>query len=73
MMKLAGGTMASKIDYDEFLEQGRQFKKDCDDNALDKFWANIVNAGQTHPFPIWRVSEILDWVDSGQYTDLMEK
>lgn len=72
MMKLAGGTMASKIDYDEFLEQGRQFKKDCDDSALDKFWANIVNAGQTHPFPIWRVSEILDWVDSGQYADLME-
>lgn len=73
MMKLAGGTMASKIDYDEFLEQGRQFKKDCDESALDKFWASIVNAGQTHPFPIWRVSEILDWVESGQYADLMAK
>ncbi len=73
MMKLAGGTMASKIDYDEFLEQGREFKKNCDESSLDKFWANVVNAGQTHPFPIWRVSEILDWVDSGQYADLMEK
>jgi Zn-dependent protease with chaperone function len=27
MMKLAGGTMASKIDYQEFLEQGKEFQK----------------------------------------------
>src|SRR5690349_5725957 len=73
MMKLSGGTMASKIDYDLFLEQGREFKKTCDESALDKFWANIINAGQTHPFPIWRIGEILDWVESGQYNDLMKK
>jgi Zn-dependent protease with chaperone function len=73
MMKLSGGTMASKIDYDLFLEQGREFKKTCEESALDKFWANIINAGQTHPFPIWRVGEILDWVESGQYNDLMKK
>jgi Zn-dependent protease with chaperone function len=73
MMQLAGGTLASKIDYEEFLEQGREFKKQCDENQLDKFWANVVNAGQTHPFPIWRVSEILEWVESGQYAELMGK
>lgn len=73
MMQLAGGTMASQIDYEEFLEQGREFKRQCDENSLDKFWANVVNAGQTHPFPIWRVSEILDWVESGEYAELMEK
>ncbi len=73
MMQLAGGTAASKIDYDQFLEQGREFKKNYDDKFLDKFWADIINAGQTHPFPIWRVSEILDWVDSGEYAELMEK
>ena len=73
MMKLAGGTFASKIDYELFLEQGRQFQKDCDEKALDKFWANLVNAGQTHPLPVWRVSEILQWVESGQYADLMAK
>jgi Zn-dependent protease with chaperone function len=73
MMKLAGGTSASKIDYEEFLEQGREFKKTCDEKALDKFWATIINAGLTHPFPIWRVSEILDWVETGQYDELMAK
>ncbi len=73
MMKLAGGTMASKIDYDEFLAQGKEFQKNYDEKMLDKFWANILNAGMTHPFPVWRVSEILEWVESGDYDELMKK
>jgi Zn-dependent protease with chaperone function len=73
MMKLAGGTFASKIDYEQFLEQGREFQKNYEEKALDKFWANIINAGLSHPFPVWRVSEILEWVESGQYADLMKK
>lgn len=73
MMKLAGGTFASKIDYEQFLEQGREFQKNYEEKALDKFWANIINAGLSHPFPIWRVAEILEWVEDGQYADLMKK
>ena len=73
MMKLAGGTFASKIDYDQFLEQAREFQKDYDEKKLDRFWADLLNAGLSHPFPIWRVAEILKWVDSGEYNDLMKK
>lgn len=73
MMKLAGGSFASKLDYDQFLEQSKEFKKHCDENQLDNFWANIINAGQTHPFPIWRVSEIIDWYENGNYNDVMKK
>lgn len=73
MMLVAGGTVASRINYEEFLEQGREFKRNYDENKLDKFWADMINAGQTHPFPIWRVSEILDWVESGQYAELVDK
>lgn len=73
MMKLAGGTYASKIDYDLFLEQAREFQKNYDEKGLDRFWADLLNAGLTHPFPIWRVSEILKWVDDGQYQALMNK
>ncbi|MFV0388526.1 MAG: M48 family metallopeptidase [Pyrinomonadaceae bacterium] len=73
MMQLAGGTMASKIDYEQFLEQGREFKKNYDDKFLDRFWADIINAGLTHPFPIWRVSEILDWVDTGGYEKVLNE
>ena len=73
MMKLAGGTFASKIDYEFFLEQGRDFKKNYDAKRLDRFWADVMNSGLSHPFPIWRVAEILEWVETGQYTELMEK
>jgi Zn-dependent protease with chaperone function len=71
MMKLAGGTFASKIDYELFLEQGREFKKNYDEKRLDRFWADAMNAGLSHPFPIWRVAEILTWVETGQYAELM--
>lgn len=73
MMKLAGGTFASKIDYELFLEQGREFQKNYDESALDKFWADIINAGLSHPFPIWRVSEIIKWTESGEYAEVMKK
>lgn len=73
MMKLAGGTFASKIDYDLFLEQGREFKKNYDEKALDRFWADTMNAGLSHPFPIWRVAEILEWSDSDEYKELISR
>ena len=72
MMKLAGGTFASRISYDLFLEQGREFQKNYDAKKLDKFWADIINAGLTHPFPIWRVSEVIKWVESGEYAEVMK-
>ncbi len=73
MMKLCGGTFASKIDYDLFLEQARDFQKNYDEKGLDRFWADLINAGMTHPFPVWRVSEILKWTESGEYDALMKK
>ncbi len=71
MMKLCGGTYASKVDYEQFLAQARDFQKNYDEKALDRFWADIIASGMTHPFPVWRVSEILKWVDSGEYKALM--
>ncbi|HUR97766.1 MAG TPA: M48 family metallopeptidase [Pyrinomonadaceae bacterium] len=72
MMKLAGGTFASKIDYEQFLEQGREFQKNYDEKKLDKFWTDIINAGLSHPFPIWRVSEIIKWTESGEYEEVLK-
>ncbi|HEX8472838.1 MAG TPA: M48 family metallopeptidase [Pyrinomonadaceae bacterium] len=71
MMKLCGGTFASKVDYEQFLQQARDFQKNYDEKALDRFWADIIASGLTHPFPVWRVSEILKWVESGEYARLM--
>ena len=71
MMKLCGGTFASKLDYDEFLAQARDFQKNYDEKTLDRFWADVIASGLTHPFPVWRVSEILKWTESGEYQQLL--
>jgi len=71
MMKLCGGTFASKVDYEQFLAQARDFQKNYDEKALDRFWADVITSGMSHPFPVWRVSEILKWVESGEYKALM--
>ncbi len=71
MMKLCGGTFASKVDYEQFLAQARDFQKNYDEKALDRFWADIITSGMSHPFPVWRISEILKWVESGEYKRLM--
>ncbi len=73
MMKLGGGTFASKIDYDQFLEQAREFQRNYDEKKLDRFWADMLNAGLSHPFPVWRVSEILKWVEGGEYAGVMKQ
>jgi len=73
MMKLCGGTFASKVDYDQFLVQARDFQRNYSEKALDRFWADIVTSGMTHPFPVWRVSEILKWVDEGDYEKVLNQ
>ena len=73
MMKLCGGTFASKVDYELFLEQAREFQANYDKKQLDRFWADIISSGMTHPFPVWRVAEILKWVEGGDYEKLMNR
>jgi Zn-dependent protease with chaperone function len=71
MMKLAGGTYASRVDYEQFLVQARDFQKNYDEKALDRFWADVITTGLSHPFPVWRVAEVLEWVEGGEYKALM--
>jgi Zn-dependent protease with chaperone function len=73
MMKMAGGTFASHVNYEQFLVQARDFQKNYDEKALDRFWADVITSGLSHPFPVWRVSEVLKWVESGEYKALMSE
>jgi hypothetical protein len=55
------------------LEQAKEFQKNYDEKNLDRFWADIINAGLSHPFPVWRISEILKWVEDGEFAEVMKK
>lgn len=74
MLKLAGGLMAGRsVNYEAFVEQAREFDKKYEERMVDKFWTIIAASGRTHPFPVWRVAEILKWVESGEYDRLLER
>ncbi|MGQ9897341.1 MAG: M48 family metallopeptidase [Acidobacteriota bacterium] len=73
MMKLAGGTLTSRLNHEEFIAQARAFDQRNESNFVDRFWTWQIASGRTHPFPIWRVSEILKWIEGEDgYKKLMK-
>lgn len=74
MLKLAGGLMAGRqVNHEAFIEQAREFDRLYEERMVDKFWTIIAASGRTHPFPVWRVAELLKWVESGAYGELMTR
>jgi Zn-dependent protease with chaperone function len=74
MCKLAGGLMAGRtVNHEAFIQQARDFDRYYRERMADKIWTIIAASGRTHPFPVWRVAEILKWVESGSYGKVLEK
>jgi Zn-dependent protease with chaperone function len=74
MLKLAGGLMAGRtVNHEAFVEQAREFDRKYEERMVDKFWTIIAASGRTHPFPVWRVAEILKWVEAGEYEAVMAR
>lgn len=63
LTKLAGGNLNDQLSLDAFIQQAREFDKAYDENFLDKFWTLVLAAQSSHPFPVWRISEILKWTE----------
>jgi len=74
MIKMAGAPRKffNRIDRDGFIEQAREFKG-YDYDALDKVGKTLLIIGSTHPWTVMRASEILHWVESGEYNEVIEK
>lgn len=74
MLKLAGGLMAGRsVNQEAFVEQAREFDRTYEERMVDKFWTIIAASGRTHPFPVWRVAEILKWVEAGDYDRVLAR
>ncbi|PKL78583.1 MAG: peptidase M48 [Candidatus Melainabacteria bacterium HGW-Melainabacteria-1] len=61
LTKLAGGNLNDELSLDAFIKQAREFDKAYEEDFLDKFWTLVLAAQSSHPFPVWRISEILKW------------
>lgn len=71
LMKMAGGSLSGTPNLDAFIEQARAFDRRAAESYLDKFWTLYTAGFSSHPFPVWRVAEILQWVDDKGYQNLL--
>ena len=73
LMKLAGGSRSiyEQMDYQEFIHQAEDFQLDQDDSSLNRIYVLLQVMYQSHPFPVWRTSEILTWVKQGDYLNIL--
>jgi Zn-dependent protease with chaperone function len=65
LMVLAGGIKSEKLDLDAFMRQAMEYENwDDPHDRLRRFFNEI---GVTHPFAVRRASEVMKWVQAGEY------
>jgi Zn-dependent protease with chaperone function len=65
LMTLAGGIPSSELDIDAFLRQAMEYENwDDPSDRVRRFFQEI---NVTHPYAVRRVSEVMRWVQSGDY------
>src|SRR5918998_973407 len=65
MMVLAGGVASRKLDLDAFIRQASDYEEWK--SGWDKLNRLRAQLSLTHSYPVRRVKEITEWVQSGQY------
>lgn len=63
LIKISGGVLNNELNLDAYLAQAREFDKNYEEGFLDKMWTLLAAAQSSHPFPVWRISEILKWTE----------
>jgi Zn-dependent protease with chaperone function len=65
LMVTAGGLSADRLDLDAFMAQAMQYESW--DDAHDRVTRFFYEIGATHSYAVRRVSEVMKWVQSGEY------
>ncbi|MDQ6821947.1 MAG: M48 family metallopeptidase [Actinomycetota bacterium] len=65
LMVTAGGMPADKLDLDAFLAQALEYE--TWDDPTDRVRRFFNELGRTHSYAVTRVSEVMKWVQSGEY------
>jgi Zn-dependent protease with chaperone function len=69
LMKLTGGNMIDEMDLGEFINQAEEYQKM---NTIgDNIHKTLNTIYLTHPFPVVRVMELINWVRSGDYDSIL--
>ena len=67
---MAGGIRGRRdeLNLDAFIEQSNDYREAT---GLSAYYRMMSTLGRSHPFPVIRVAELRNWVDSGAYTEIM--
>ena len=70
LMKLAGGSESRyDMNLDAFIRQAEDYRDSGD--VADQVFKVLNLLGATHPFPVLRVSELRNWIESGAYDRIL--
>lgn len=71
-MKMAGMPIKEfdNIEYQTFIQQAAEFKQ-LDYDAMSKVIKFISIADASHPWTVMRAAELLNWINSGAYTQFV--
>jgi hypothetical protein len=74
LMKIAGGTRrySGELGIDSFIDQADSFGKMQDEGPLGRYITIFQSLFRSHPFPIWRTKEVIDWVTTGSFLEILD-
>lgn len=64
-MSLAGGAMVDQLDLDAFMQQAQDYTEKG--TGFERLTRLLMDLGVTHPLPVRRTHELMEWVRSGDY------
>ncbi len=65
LMVVAAGAEAERLDLDVFMRQGIDYREKG--SGLERLSRLLLDLNITHPMPVRRVHELMEWVKSGDY------
>lgn len=67
---MAGGVRGRRgeIDLPAFIAQSDEY---LDAEGLDAYYKFMATLGRSHPFPVVRVAELRNWIDTGAYNTII--
>ncbi|GAB6091470.1 M48 family metallopeptidase [Spirochaeta dissipatitropha] len=69
LMKLAGGSKTDQMNIAEFIQQAEEY--DRGGTVIDGVYKLLNLMGQSHPFPVLRLSELRNWIEKGSYDRIL--
>ena len=65
LMVIAAGAQAEHLDLDVFMRQGTEYREKG--SGIERLSRLMLDLNITHPMPVRRIHELLEWVKSGEY------